>query len=414
MRVLLVNKFHYLKGGSETYTFALADLLRGMGHEVIFFSMEDERNLPCEQSPYFAPNRDYNAATGILAKARAAASLIYSAENRRRMEALIARYHPDIAHLNLIHRQLTFSVVEALAAHGIPMVFSAHDLTCVCPANTMLSPFGLCEKCLSGRFSACVRQKCVKNSRLKSLLAAGEARYLRARKLYDLIDLYLTPSEFLRTKLQAGRFTKSRIITLPHFLPQPPARVVDTHREGKLLFVGRLVREKGVATLLQALAQIPSERLDIVGDGPEREALEMLARTLQITERVRFHGYLEHDAVREMLRGCKALAAPSNCYENSPYAVMEALAEGKPILGSRIGGITELVTEGETGFLSEAGNPDSLSGTIRTLNALTEANYRQLCENALAFACDRFSPERYGERLISLYESLLAQPRKRR
>ena len=405
MKILLVNKFHYARGGSETYYFALADILERMGHEVVYFSMRDERNLPCGQSEFFAPNRDYTGDTGALGKLRSAASLIYSGENKRLMEALLDREKPDIAHLNLVHRQLTFSIVDALAARHIPMVYTAHDLTCVCPAISMVSPTGLCQKCLGGHFGACVRQRCVKGSLLKSLLGAEEARFLHRKGLYDKIGLYIAPSDFLRDKLIEGAFTRSPIVSMPNFLSEGAADSANPSRDGGLVYAGRLVPEKGVGTLIKAMALMPDERLDVLGDGAEREALEALSEGLRLTDRVRFLGQQSREAVRHALAGAKAVVVPSECYDISPYALLEALAQGTPVVGSDIGGIPELARG--HGELFAMGDAQSLADAVARLNALDSVAYSTLCQGALDLARERFDPDRYGQALVRHYQSLL-------
>ena len=113
MRVLLVNKFHHPKGGSETYHFGVADGLRALGHEVHFFAMQDERNLECTDAGYFASPRDYNGPTSAGQKISAAASMIYSREARRKFQALCEKARPDVVHMNLVHRQITLSILDA-------------------------------------------------------------------------------------------------------------------------------------------------------------------------------------------------------------------------------------------------------------------------------------------------------------
>ncbi len=409
MKVLLVNKFHYRKGGSETYYFALADLLRAAGHTVLFFAMEDERSEPCEQARYFVSKVDYNGRQSKAQQLKSAANLLYNAEARDKFAALLAAERPDIVHLNLVHRQITLSILEPCQKLGIPVVFTQHDLICVCPNYTCLSPHGVCEACLGGHFGPCVRQKCVKGSMAKSLLAAIEARLYRLRGSYQQIDRYLCPSAFYQTLLQRCRFTSSPILHLPNFLPEGTVCQWAEPQDDALLYLGRLSAEKGVATLLRALARCPAAHLRIAGDGPQRAELEALAAELGITERVEFLGYLTGEVLQQALHGCRAVVLPSEWYENGPYSVLEALSCGKPVLGSRIGGIPELVREGETGFLFAPGDAAALAGAIERLLALPKAEYAALCEGAVRFAKERFSAQRHLEQLTAIYQEVIAE-----
>lgn len=419
MKVLLVNKFHYRKGGSETYYFALAELLRAAGHTVLFFAMQDERNEPCGQARYFVSNVEYNGPQGAVQKLKSAARLLYSAEARDKFAALLQAGRPDVVHLNLVHRQITLSILEPCQKLGIPVVFTQHDLICVCPGYTCLSPNGVCEACLGGNFTPCVRQKCVKGSAAKSLLAAAEARLYRLRGSYQKIDRYLCPSAFYQDILQRCGFTRSPILHLPNFLPRDTVYEWARPQPGQdaLLYLGRLTPEKGVATLLRAAALCagcgghPGFRLRIAGDGPQRAELEALAAELGLGGTVEFLGFLTGEPLKSALRGCRAVVLPSEWYENGPYSVMEALSCGKPVLGSRIGGIPEMVREGETGFLFPPGDAAALSCAMQKLLALPEAEYAALCQNAAEFAKEKFSAQTHLERLTGIYEEVIAEKR---
>ena len=213
MKILLVNKYHYVKGGSETYYFGLADLLTKLGHEVIYFSMADINNKPCEQEKYFVSNVDFNSNISTLQKVKAGFRVLYSFEAKKNISALIEQEHPDIVHINLVHRHITLSIVRAIKKYNIPIVFTIHDLNCVCPNHEMLVNGHVCEKCLHGRYSNCIKNKCVKGSTAKSTLAAIEATNYKRMKIYDDIDLYITPSYFYKKKLEAKKKKKAATTT---------------------------------------------------------------------------------------------------------------------------------------------------------------------------------------------------------
>ena len=407
MKILLVNKFHYRKGGSETYYFALAEALRRAGHQVIFFAMDSKKNLPCEQAQYFVTNVEYNGPQVAAAQLKSGLKLLYSHEAKQKFAALLAAEKPDVVHLNLVHRQITLSVVDAAKAAGVPVVFTQHDLICVCPNYTCLAPDGICEDCLKGNFAPCVKKRCVKGSRAKSLLAAAEAVLYRMRGSYNKIDCYITPSGFYRDLLQRAGFTKAPIRHIPNFLPGGTVFApVPCEAQAKLLYLGRLTPEKGVPTLLNALAACPDACLEIAGEGPQRAELEQQVRDLGLGDRVKFLGFLTGQPLTERLNACRAVVLPSEWYENGPYSVMEALAAGKPVLGSRIGGIPEMVQEGQTGFLFRPGDAEDLAAAIGRLYGLTEEGYQALCRSAAAFAAETFSEEAYLAQLLPIYERL--------
>ena len=160
MKILLVNKFHYLKGGSEKYYFDLAKLLQEHGNEVAFFSMQDEKNIKTGCKEYFVENSDMNSKNIFKAL-----DVIYSRKNKKAMEKALDDFKPDIVHLNNFQRQLSASIIKPIKKRNIPIVFTAHDLQAICPAIVMLdSQRQICEKCLNGKYVNCAKNKCTKTN----------------------------------------------------------------------------------------------------------------------------------------------------------------------------------------------------------------------------------------------------------
>lgn len=129
MKILLVNKFHYIKGGSERYYFTLAEALKNAGHKVIFFAMKDDKNLPCAQEEFFVSNVAVKG--GIKSKAKMIMNMNYSKEAYKNMSALLDKEKPDLAILNLVHKQITCSIIDALKEHNVKIFWTMHDLITV-------------------------------------------------------------------------------------------------------------------------------------------------------------------------------------------------------------------------------------------------------------------------------------------
>ncbi|MBM6906703.1 glycosyltransferase family 4 protein [Collinsella tanakaei] len=424
MRVLLVNKFHWPKGGSETYHFALAEGLRASGNDVAFFSMQDERNLPCGQERYFVPASDYNGKSSPVAKAREALAIAYSREALRRFEALCRDFRPDVVHMSLVHRQITLSILDApyLAENRVPVVWTSHDYIAVCPSYTMLDGEGrVCDACLDSDFSHCVERRCVKGSRAKSALAAHEARSIRRRGLYGKIDRIIAPSGFMRGKLLEGGFPDSQVIHMQNFakdevLARARADADATDRERPhLLFFGRLSSEKGVDVLVDAFLsianRIPGWRLVIAGEGPEREAIKAQLAGHPDGRCVELVGFQRGEALSSLVASASLAISPSRWRENMPYSVVEAFAAGTPVVGTRIGGIPELVSEGGTGFLAEPGDADSLAEAILRGVALCDdlGAYHAIQSRCRAYVLERCDQTRYMEGIVSLYRELIEE-----
>ena len=422
MRILLVNKFHYRKGGAETYYLTVGSELERMGHEVAYFSMRHPDNLPCEWDKYFVTQREYNNVKNPLKAARDGMALIYSPEAKRNFQALCEEFRPDIVHLNNVHRQITLSILDApyLRENKVPVFYTAHDYVTVCPGYLMLDGDGrVCDACLEdGRYRHCIEGRCVKGSRAKSALAAMEASFNRAHKSNRRIDRVIAPSRFMRSKLIEGGWPEDKVVFLQNFADDAildraaNAGADATDRENPyLLFFGRLSVEKGVDTLLRAFdAALPSlpqnMRLVVVGDGPDAADLKALASSLGCASRIEFAGYQTGGALQAYVERASLAIASSRWRENMPYSIVEALAAGTPVIGTNIGGIPELVDEGKTGFICEPGDVSSMADAIsRGTSAFLDLSaYSMLQRNCRSYVMENCSREKFMNDLVNLYK----------
>lgn len=403
MKVLLVNKFHYRKGGSETYYFTLAEALEARGHEVIFFAMRDEENnLPCEQEEYFVSNASVNG--GIRSKLNMILHLTYSKEAYSKMKKLLQAEQPDLVILNLVHKQITLSIIDAIKEYDpkLPIFWTMHDLIAVCPSYSMRDGSGkTCEKCLGGDFSHCVKNKCIKGSTLMSMLSKYEAEYIRRRRWYDQVDLFICPSEFYRNKLTEGNFTKSPIVTLRNPLPMDTVFELSEENEGYILYFGRLSPEKGVRTLIEAAKKCGC-RLVILGTGPQEEELKACAAGCPNIE---FKGFQTGEALRNYVKNSRCVVMPSACYENGPYSAMEAMALGKPLIVSNNGGLPELVEKGVNGYIYDK-TSDELAVCIKKVLSLPEEEYRKMAQDAQEKAKAMFDAHAYVAEVEDWYNRI--------
>ena len=148
MKFVLVNKFHYLKGGSERYYFNLSEILKKHGNEVIYFAMKDEKNISHENDDFFVNNVSKNGS--FSNKLKFLSQMNYSKEAYTKIKKLIRKEKPDVAILNLVHKQISLSIIDALKEENVKIIWVVHDLIMICPSYTMLDGRGnVCEKCLS-------------------------------------------------------------------------------------------------------------------------------------------------------------------------------------------------------------------------------------------------------------------------
>lgn len=406
MKILLVNKFHYVKGGSETYYFGLGDLLRRHGHEVIYFSMQDPKNQPCDQSQYFVKNIDFNAHMGIFKLIKTARNMLYSREAKRKFKKLLLAERPDVIHLNIFQSQLTGSIVDAAYRMHIPIVYTAHDLKSICPNYQMLNHGEVCEKCLHGDYSNCFKTSCMKDSKLKSLLATMEANTYKRRKIYQKLDLVITPSAFYKKKIEEAGIMRCPVIHMANFLPEDTVYEASNVSGDYLLYFGRLSCEKGIVTLVEAYAQVKTELpLYIVGSGPIQEEIEKKIKELGVGDRVSLLGYKSGQELKEIVKNSRCVCLPSEWYENGPYSIMEAMAAGKPVIVSNMGGLPEMVENGINGYVFM--KKDELADRLEQIADLPDDEYKNMCERSFQRARILFNAKNYIVELKGLYKQLV-------
>lgn len=402
MKILMVNKFHYLKGGSEKYYFELAELLREHGHEVAFFSMKDEKNIKTDCKEYFVEPIDLN--TGSKLKAL---DVIYSKENKKKMEEALDEFKPDIVHLNNFQRQLSASIIDPIKSRNIPIVFTAHDVQAICPAITMMdNDKNICEKCMKGKYLNCIKKKCNKGSTLKSIVGALEGYYYRTKNIYTKkIDFIITPSEFYREKMIEDGIPENKIKALHNFVELKDYDL-EVSDEGYALYFGRLSKEKGILNLINAFTKLKEGKLYIAGEGPEKETIEKIIKENNLEDRIKLLGFLNADQMKDTIRKCKFVIVPSIWYENCPYSVMETLAIGKPVIGANIGGIPELVKNEQSGLTYKYDNIDDLASKMETLFN-NEELVTEYGVNAKKQANELYGKDIYYKNIMSIYEKLV-------
>lgn len=404
MRILLVNKFHYLKGGSEKYYFELANLLREKGHQIAFFSMQNEKNVETGEKEYFVNEIDLN--TGSKLKAL---DVIYSKENKKKMLEALEDFRPDIVHVNNFQRQLSESIIQAANERKIPVIYTAHDVQAICPAITMLdSNKEICELCKNGKYLNCIKKKCIKDSTLKSILGAIEGKYYRIKKVYNKKIAYIiTPSEFYKQKLIEDGIDANKIETIHNFINvnQYNLQIED---QGYALYIGRLSKEKGILNLIEAFSNIQNEKLYIAGDGPEKEKIEKIIKDRHLEENIILLGYLNQDQVKEYLRKARFVVVPSIWYENCPYSILETQAIGKPVIGANIAGIPELVHDKVNGSTYQYDDIRELEEKMKLLfeNKLLAEEYGK---KAKEIAIKEYSTDAYYNQIIKIYEKALKE-----
>ena len=408
MKILLINKFYYLAGGRERYLFAWEKMLREYGHDVMVFSMSHPRNRPCAQSKYFIKNVSFDADQSPFAKLRTAAHALWSAEARRKLEALLqAEDPPDIAHVRSYLFQLTPSILKPLKQRNIPIVQSCPDYAPICVNQHLYNDrtHALCEACLRNGQLAPLRQRCMKGSFTAS--AAGCLAGFVDRRLVGSrrrIDRYVASSAFMRNKLIEGGLPRERVAHVPHFINAKDIEPAEGTGE-YMLFFGRLVPQKGIRTFLEAAARLPRVPCKVLGGGP----LEAEVRA-RIAERNLNHvtclGHCEGDALWKTVRHARAVVVPSEWYEPFGLVILEAMAASRPVIATTLAGPGEIVTDGEDGLLVPPRDPEALAQAMERLWS-DAALARELGQRGRERVVVEYAPDVHYRRLMRLFEEVL-------
>jgi glycosyltransferase involved in cell wall biosynthesis len=363
LRVAMTNNYLYLRGGSERVMFDESEWMGQAGHEIAHFGRAVDRGKPFPHSDLFPAATDYTGLRGWR-KATGAVQLIRNGQAADRFAAFIDRVQPDVAHCHNIYGGLTTTVLDVCRRKRVPCVLTLHDYKLACPSYLMLNHGAVCRRCVGGHYHHCLWAGCHKGSRVVSLVSTAEAYYNEWLKKYRQVDLLITPSRFLMEQMLEHGIPEAKLRCIPNGLD--PARYQPAEEDGEyLLYMGRLSQEKGVRTLIAAVAGIgvPTK---LVGDGPERASLVEYARERRATN-VTFEGYQSGEALAGLVRGAMAVVVPSEWFENASMTVLEAMAYGKPVIGANIGGIPEQVVHRETGILFPPGNVEELQAAITLL-----------------------------------------------
>jgi len=363
MHILEINDFPPPGGGAERHFMSLCRLLEQKGHHITtFFPMENYRN------------GGKKAVTEFL-------------------RSLLSR-HYDCAHIHTLDHKLTF-LTGMIKEKALPVIQTLHDHRSICLNGVMYRSGAICELCRGDRHYMAGLKGCVN---IPFAFQSYITRNILKQNIYESIDRFIAPSEFLHNKFREWGFN-GELVYLEHFLELDEYTSHYDKSSDYCIYFGRLSSVKGLRTLLEAAGRLRFS-LRIVGSGEMKAELESQIEREKLRH-VSLRGHMEGESLKNEISGALFTVTPSECYENAPYAILEAFASGVPVVGSRCGGITELIGDNERGLLFPPGDSEALTDAMKRL-----CDDRDLaCDlgaRARAYAESHFSPQRYYERLIEI------------
>lgn len=409
LNILMVSWVWFRMGGDWTYVDNLRQLYQQKGHNIIPFAMKSDKDWESYgYDKYFVDYIDYkklNENKNIINGVKAVSKSIYSKEAKRNLERLLDEHKVDIAHLHNINHYITPSILPVLKKRNIPIVWTLHDYTLICPENSFISHGTICEKCKGGKFIECAINKCKKDSFLASSLAGLENYVHRYMHLFKHVDYFLCPSEFLYKKFYEFNFFRDKlaVTNLCFNFENTADNSQAKPNEKYILYIGRLEKIKGIITLLKSLVGLDIP-LKILGKGELQGEIEAFINEHNLTT-VELLGHKNQEDVYNLINNAEFTVCPSEWYENYPFSVIEAMYFKKAIIGANIGGIPELLLNERTGLLFEPFNDQDLREKIvRLWN--DDALKKELGENAFNFISHQVSYGRHYTILKDIFRKV--------
>lgn len=404
LRILLVNKFWKPIGGVEQHCRSLVELLSREGHEIVPFGMADPENEPA-----LPEERRVSAVSfhdgGLRERTRAAARACLGLETRRKIADLLANERFDVAHVIHAYHQLGMTFMPLLRKHGIPTVLDLHDYKVGCPRYLLFDDRteASCTVCVDKKGAwawAPTLRRCWNGSGASGALLSAEALSAKLARAYTGADQVVVRNALQRKAAIHAGVPADRVRIIPNWVADSQVKS-DPAAGDHILFVGRLAREKGVRTLIHASREVGIP-LHVLGDGPMRADLEALAA--EVGADVEFLGWKDHDEVLTELRTARALVVPSVCPDVFPLVICEAFSAGIPVIGSDIGGISDLLAQ-KRGFVFPAGDVDRLHALLQEV-VEDPAPAAERAANAREYSRQHLSHDRWREQYLDVYADL--------
>lgn len=404
MRTLLsVNTYHYRRGGADIVFLEENRLFEELGWRAIPFAMQHPKNLDSSWSEYFVDEIEFGHQYSLSEKIRKTPKVIYSLEARRKIRQLIRKAQPDVAHLHNIYHHISPSILSVLKKEGIPTVLTAHDLKVACPAYSMLTHDGVCERCKGGKLYQVAANKCIKNSAILSGIVMIESYLHHFLKSYrNNVDKIVTPSKFYKQKLEEWGWDPAQLVHVPNYVDVDQFQAEFTAGD-YFVFFGRLSHEKGLHTMIRAAAAA-GVKVRIVGTGPDEAELKLLSEKCGAD--VEFRGYRSGQELHDEVSQARAVVLPSEWYENGPLSVLESYALATPVIGADIGGIPEFIRSGETGAIFPSASVDGLATELRRFQEMPDTEIQEMGRCGRAWMEDEFTPLHYRQRIVDVFKSI--------
>lgn len=403
-KILLINNFCAPFGGAEMILEKTSQLL-SKTNSIQFFATNKQpyfNNTP-SNAEYFPQYVDIRSLK--ISNLNKIFSFFYNHKAKSNLKKLINLTKPDIAIIHNIHYHLTCSVIDACYEKKIPIILYLHDPRFFCPGGLLFFKNQYCDKeyCIKGNPIMCIKNKCKMGNLKNSILSALIFSFNRYKNFLNKAHVIICPSNAMKELAIRSGVDKNKLKVINHFISQDQidqTATLEIKDKNYFLYAGRLSKEKGLDYLIEAIKNLPHIKIHIAGKGEEEENLKNKVKKYNLSN-VKFLGYLDENKLKEEYINCTATILPCNWMEAFGLTIIESFLYKKPVIGSRIGAIPELIDHNQNGILVEPGNIQELKDAIRTLHQ-NKALAKQLGQNGRIKLEKIYSEKEFLNKFINL------------
>lgn len=379
MRILHINDYKEKIGGAEVYMYAVMEELSKRGHHIKLFTSDVTEKDYSYRIKHICP-KDY-------------LNRLFNVDSYSRIKHVATSFKPDIVHVHGIFNELSPSIIFALKRY--PIVMTVHN-------NQILSPLPISV----GKDGTPCKQEVCRGCRncvgWKGAVFEYIKRYIHQFLLRG-IKLYICPSNYMCDKLQQnGLRNVFRLANGIKLLEHKPIRNFNT-----ILFIGQLINEKGVDVLIRAMAEVvkeyPEAHLLIAGEGSEKQFCIKLVHELHLESNIKFLGKIHQADVNQLYNDVVFTVVPSIIPDNFPTVCLESMSAGRPVIGSAMGGIPEMIEDGKSGCLVEPASYMALAEKIVCL--LSDIKLTEKMSEYCIHKSYEYSLENHVKRLENIYKN---------
>lgn len=398
MHILQINNYGFVRGGSDRCFIDVSNLLLQHGHHISYLTTGSDKNIV---DSTFAV-KGFNIESPSLFDIP---NFFFSKDAQSKLRKLIELNRPDVAHLHIYYGQITPSILGIFEEYCIPVVQTLHEYKLLCPISSMIRKGSTCESCSGGQYWHAAFHRCNRGSLVRSTLTALESYSSDYFGAKTRITHFMAVSDFIRNKMIEHGISSTHITTVHNFVRDDV--FFDNAQVGKyFLYFGRIEEIKGIRTLIHAMTKLPEVELLIVGTGEASLALRQEAEQLNLNN-VRFLGFKQGNELKELIAGAICVVSPSEWHETFGLVLVESFAQCRPVIASKMGGMTEIVSHGVDGLLFDAGNVQQLSESLQWM-ALNRTLAVEMGKAGQQKAKTLFSAENHYQSLIRLYQQVIA------